>query len=81
MTETVKRKRIVRLRRSERLSLQICIGAVLIVVIGVTLVPFFSDGAQQFEIQHRSSKEYFFVSGTARDAMGQLSFRVCVCGK
>lgn len=41
MTETVKRKRIVRLRRSERLSLQICIGAVLIVVIGVTLVPFF----------------------------------------
>lgn len=41
MTKTVKRKRIVRLRRSERLSLQICIGAVLIVVIGVTLVPFF----------------------------------------
>lgn len=41
MTETVKRKRIVRLRRSERLSLQICIGAVLIVAIGVTLVPFF----------------------------------------
>ena len=41
MPETVKRKRIVRLRRSERLSLQICIGAVLIVVIGGTLVPFF----------------------------------------